>query len=185
MTTLAPSSDLQQTHVPMWPGYAFIQAVDYAVRRAMARMDLSGLGDWYEPSTIPEEVLASIMRLYGIGGLDTMIFGPEHRRALLSIAYILLKFRGTEYILQQYAAVTGLTYTHVLVRNDVGRATGIQFTVTPPLRRSPGTNWEVQIRSDFEWMVPPDLTILTFDITVTFESEFYITSWFHAEAYAF
>lgn len=185
-SNLAPSDNLQPTNLPIFPGYAFVQAVDIAIRETLAQQwDLSGLANWFDPQVLPEAALSAIIEFYGIGGLDTTVFTDSYQRNILAAANTLLEYRGTEYVLEQYALITGLEYDHTYVRDAAGRATGIRFTITPPLQRTPGTNWESYLRRAFRWLTAPDLELLTFDITVDFEGEIFATSWFQAELVAY
>ena len=174
MTTLAPSDDLQRSTLPLFPDFIVVQAVDYAVRRAMARLDLSALSYWWDPDRIDDSVVGAVLDFFGVAGMDTEIFGLEYRRTLLRINDILRQFRGTEFVLDTFSEETGITYTYTLTPAGNVRKTGITFLIDPPIGRVPNSEWQEYMRRAFGWMVPPDLTIGTFQIGLSFDERQYV-----------
>ena len=161
--------------LPNFPYWKVSGGVDYAVREALNALDLSPVANWYDPDTVPEPVLAAILNFYGVGGLDTTIFGPDYRHRLLAANTELRRFRGTVYILDRFGAISGVMYSYTLSRDaDTGDATGIVFTITPPVGVTPLANWQAYMRRAFRWLLPPRLVIGDFKVTLTFTEQCYV-----------
>ena len=103
--------------LPDFPYWKVTGGVDYAVREALNALDLSPVANWYDPDAIPEPVFAAILDFYGVAGLDTQIFGLDFRRRILAANATLRRFRGTEFVLEQFSASTGVIYTYTIGRD--------------------------------------------------------------------
>ena len=160
--------------LPDFPYWKVSGGVDYAVREALNALDLAPVANWYDPDSIPEPVVAAIMDFYGVAGLDTTIFGLEFRRNILAANDALRRFRGTEFVLEQFSEATGVVYTYAIGRDaDTGDADSIEFTVTPPLNLVPFANWQAYMRRAFRWLLPPKLSLAAFQVTLNLMGEFY------------
>ena len=160
--------------LPNFPYWKVSGGVDYAVREALNALDLTPVANWYDPDQIPEPVIGAIMDFYGVSGLDTTIFGLDFRRNVLAANAALRRFRGTEFVLQEFSAATGVTYTYTIGRDvDTGDADSIVFTVTPPLNVVPFANWQAYMRRAFRWLIPPKLSLAAFQVTLYLVGEFY------------
>ena len=160
--------------LPDFPYWKVTGGVDYAVREALNALDLSPVANWYDPDTIPEPVVGAIMDFYGVAGLDTTIFGLDFRRRILAANTALRRFRGTEFVLQEFSRVTGVAYTYTIGRDaDTGDADSIEFTVTPPLNLVPFANWQAYMRRAFRWLLPPKLSLSAFQVTINLETAFF------------
>ena len=161
--------------LPNFPYWKVSGGIDYAVREALNALDLSPVANWYDPDTIPEPVIAAIMDFYGVAGLDTEIFGLDFRRRVLAANTALRRFRGTEFVLQEYSRVSGAMYTYTIGRDaDTGDADTIQFRITPPLGVTPLANWQAYMRRAFRWLLPPKLSIEDFQVTLMFERRLFL-----------
>ena len=176
-TATPPPEPLPRISEPLLPNFTYWKVaggVDHAVRQALNALDLSPVANWYDPDEIPEPVIAAIMDFYGVAGLDTTIFGPAFRRNILAANTALRRFRGTEFVLQEFSRVTGVVYTYAIGRDaNTGDADRIVFTVTPPLNLVPFANWQAYMRRAFRWLLPPKLELAAFQITLNLMSEFY------------
>ena len=160
--------------LPDFPYWKVTGGVDYAVREALNALDLAPVANWYNPDQIPEPVVGAIMDFYGVAGLDTTIFGLEFRRNILAANDALRRFRGTEFVLEQFSEATGVVYTYAIGRDaDTGDADSIVFTVTPPLNLVPFANWQAYMRRAFRWLLPPKLDLAAFQVTLNLMGDFY------------
>ena len=161
--------------LPNFPYWKVSGGVDYAVREALNALDLSPVANWYDPDTVPEPVIGAIMDFYGVSGLDTTIFGLDFRRRILAANTALRRFRGTEFVLQQFGDVSGVMYSYTIGRDaDTGDANSIVFTITPPVGLIPLANWQAYMRRAFRWLLPPKLAIADFKVTLMFNARCYV-----------
>ena len=162
-----------ESKLPEFPAWSVAGGVDDAVRQALNALDLSNIENWWDPDEVPEEVVGFILEFFGVGTLDTPIFGLGFRRGIMRANAMLRRFRGTEFALQQFSEATGAIYSYQLTRNAYNRPTGITFTITPPGGFVAGAAWQSYMKRAFRWLLPPRLALDDFLITLMFEETIY------------
>ena len=167
------------TRLPIFPIYTSVEAMDLASRQAIGAIDLSkATADWWDPDACPEEALGAMLAFLGVGPLDTDIFGTRFRRLLMRANAILRRYRGSDFVLDQFRDTVGITYSYVLTRDSNLAPTGIEFTIAPPLGLVPGTDWQSYLRKAFRWLLPPSLDLNDFTVSLIFDTQVYAHSAF-------
>ena len=172
--TLAPSEDLQASHIPLFPGWGVVvDAIDYAVRRQLAEIDLTGVTGWWGGATIPANALEAMLEFVGVGGLDTTVLGEQFRRNIYQGNAVFRGYRGTNFVLEEFGRETGIEFDTTLVEDGNGRNIAVDVFIEPPLDRVPGTDWQRYMRRAFRWLLPPDLELRNFETGVLIEDRIY------------
>ena len=175
--TLAPSDDLQPSHIPLFPGWGvFVDACDYAIRYQLAQIDRRGVAGYSSGDTIPVNALKAMMAFVGIGGLDTEVLGEQYRRNIYQANAVLRRFRGTEFVLDEFKRHTGIEFDVTEVRNGAGRLTDVDIFIEPPLGRSPTGDWQRYMRRAFRWLLDPGIRLRNFSTGIIIDDTIYIYS---------
>lgn len=142
--------------LPAWPVYQSVDGMDYALRRVLSQVDISKLRYWWDPQRCAEEVLGPMLRFLELQDLDTEIFGTAYRRNLYASAPVLRKYRGSDYVLEVFDGLLGVSTSYDLTP-EAGIPTGIRFRVHPPLGTIPDADWQAFFRRAYRWLLPPYL----------------------------
>lgn len=177
MTTLPPSNDLQVSHLPLFPGWGvLVDAIDYAIRRQLAELDLRGVAAWYSAEDIQVNAIGAMLEFVGIGGLDTAVLGEQYRRDIYQNNATLRRLRGTDAVLEEFSDHTGIDFEVTEIEDANNRVVNADILVVPPLGRTPGANWQNYMRHAFEWMLPADVPLRTLTSGVLLEDTAYAYS---------
>ena len=163
-----------ETRLPVFPIYTSVDAMDLASRQAIGGIDLSrATADWWDPDACPEEALGAMLAFFGVGELDTEIFGTDYRRRVYRDNAVLRRYRGTDFVLERFRDTVGITYSHVFTLDSNMAPVGAQFTVHPPIGLVPGTDWQSYLRRAFRWLLTPSLSLDDFTVSLIFDTPVY------------